>query len=71
MPGWIWRLTLNQKLALGAVVLGAVALFAAPYPGGTVTLDTKDLALVVGTEADHVEAPELAAWIIESRADYR
>jgi len=71
MPGWISRLTLNQKLALGAVALGAAALFAAPYPGSTVTLDTKELALVIGTEADHVEAPELAAWIIESRADYR
>jgi hypothetical protein len=71
MRGWISRLTLNQKLAVAAVALGAVALFAAPYPGSKVTLDAKDLALVVGTEADHVEAPELAAWIIESRADYR
>jgi rhodanese-related sulfurtransferase len=71
MPGWISRLTLNQKLAVAAVALGAVALFAAPYPGSTVTLDAKELALVVGTEADHVEAPELAAWIIEGRADYR
>lgn len=71
MPGWISRLTLNQKLAVAAVALGAVALFAAPYPGSKVTLDARELALVVGTEADHVEAPELAAWIIESRADYR
>jgi rhodanese-related sulfurtransferase len=71
MPGWISRLTLNQKLALGAVVLGAVALFAHPYPGSKVTLDAKELAVAVGTEADHVEAPELAAWIIEGRADYR
>jgi hypothetical protein len=71
MFGWISRLTLNQKLAAGAVLLGAVALFASPYPGSKVTLDSKALALVVGTEADHVEAPELAAWIIESRADYR
>jgi rhodanese-related sulfurtransferase len=61
----------NQRLALAAVALGAVALFAAPYPGSKVSLDAKELALVVGTEADHVEAPELAAWIIESRADYR
>jgi len=71
MRGWISRLTLNQKLAVAAVALGAVALFAAPYPGSKVTLDAKELALVVGTEADHVEAPELAAWIIENRADYR
>ena len=71
MRGWISRLTLNQRLAVAAVALGAVALFAAPYPGTKVTLDAKELALVVGTEADHVEAPELAAWIIENRADYR
>jgi len=71
MAGWFARLTLNQKLALAAVALGAVALVAVPYPGSKVTLDAKELALVVGTEADHVEAPELAAWIIQSRADYR
>lgn len=71
MAGWFARLTLNQKLALAAVALGAVALFAAPYPGSKVTLDARELALVVGTEADHVEAPELATWIIENRADYR
>jgi len=71
MAGWFSRLTLNQKLALAAVALGAVALFAAPYPGSKVTLDARELALVVGTEADHVEAPELATWIIENRADYR
>ena len=71
MRNWMSTLTLNQKLALGAVVLGAVALFATPYPGSSVTLDAKELALAVAKEADHVEAPELAAWIIESRADYR
>ena len=71
MRNWMSTLTLNQKLALGAVVLGAIALFATPYPGSSVTLDAKELALAVAKEADHVEAPELAAWIIESRADYR
>ena len=71
MAGWMSRLTLNQKLAAGAVALGAVALFSAPYPGSTVTLDARELALVVGSEADHIEAQELAAWIIEHRADYR
>ena len=71
MRNWMSTLTLNQKLALWAVALGAVALFATPYPGSSVTLDAKELALAVATEADHVEAPELAAWVIESRADYR
>jgi rhodanese-related sulfurtransferase len=71
MRNWMSTLTLNQKLAAGGVLLGAVALFATPYPGSRVTLDAKELALAVGTESDHVEAPELAAWVIESRADYR
>lgn len=71
MPGRFSRLTLNQKLAVAAVALGALALFAAPYPGSKVTLDARELALVVGTAADQVAAHELAAWIIESRADYR
>jgi rhodanese-related sulfurtransferase len=71
MAGRLARLTLHQKLALAAVLLGAVALFASPYPGSRVTFDAKALALVIGTEADHVEAPELAAWIIQGRADYR
>jgi rhodanese-related sulfurtransferase len=64
-------LTLNQTLAVGAIMLGAIALFATPYPGSRVTLDAKELALAVGTEADHIEAADLAAWIIGSRADYR
>ena len=71
MRNWLSSLTLNQTLALGAVVLGAIALVATPYPGRQVTLDARELALAVSREADHVEAPELAAWIVESRADYR
>jgi rhodanese-related sulfurtransferase len=71
VANWFSRLTLNQKLAAGALVLGAVALLASPYRGSTVTIDAKALALIVGTEADHVEAPTLAAWIIEGRGDYR
>jgi rhodanese-related sulfurtransferase len=71
MAGWISRLTLNQRLAIAAVALGAIALLAVPYPGNTVTLSPKELALIVGTEADHVEAQELAAWIIEGRGDFR
>ncbi|MCX6551905.1 MAG: rhodanese-like domain-containing protein [Acidobacteria bacterium] len=71
MRNWMSMLTLNSKLALGAVALGAIALFATPYPGSTVTLDAKELALTVSKDADRVEAPELAAWIIEGRADYR
>ena len=65
------QLTLNQKLAALAFVLGAVALFAQPHRGPFVKLDGRELALVVEQEVDHVTAPELAAWIVEGRADYR
>ncbi|MCX6543414.1 MAG: rhodanese-like domain-containing protein [Acidobacteria bacterium] len=71
MRKWISTLTLNKTLALVALTLGAIAVFAVPVPGGTITLDAKELALVIGREADHVDPPELASWIIEARADYR
>jgi hypothetical protein len=64
-------LTLNQKLAAVALALGALALFSQPHRGPFVKLDTRELSLVVEQEVDHVTAPELAAWIIEGRADYR
>jgi hypothetical protein len=69
--GRLSSLSLNQKLALGALVLGAVALFARPSPGSVVTLDMKELAAIVDREDDHVTAGELAAWIVEGRSDYR
>jgi hypothetical protein len=62
---------LNQKLAAVALVLGAVALFSQPHRGPVVKLDTRELAMVVGQEVDHVKPAELAAWIVEGRADYR
>jgi rhodanese-related sulfurtransferase len=64
-------LTLNQKLAALALVLGAVALLAQPHRGPFVKLDGRELALVVEQEVDHVTALELAAWIVEGRANYR
>ena len=64
-------LTLNQKLGVLALALGAVALFAQPQRGPFVKLDARELALVVEQEVDHVKPAELAAWIVEGRADYR
>jgi hypothetical protein len=65
------RPTLNQKLALAALALGVVALFANPYRGNVVRLDAREVAAVIGREDDHVTADELAAWIVEGRSDYR
>jgi rhodanese-related sulfurtransferase len=65
------RLTLNQKLGVLALALGAIALLAQPHRGPFVKLDARELAVVVEEEVDHVTAPELAAWIVEGRSDYR
>jgi rhodanese-related sulfurtransferase len=64
-------LTLNQRLAAAALALGALALFSTPHRGPVVTLDTRELALIVEKEVDHVTPPELAGWIVQGRSDYR
>lgn len=64
--------TLNRTLAIVAGVLGFFALFAGnPYPGATATINTKELAVLIQREADHVTVEELADWIIQGRSDYR
>lgn len=66
------KLTLNQKLALVAAVLGVLALFAGnPYRGHTTTIDVKELGLLVEKETDHVSVDELADWIIKGKSDFR
>jgi rhodanese-related sulfurtransferase len=64
-------LSLNQKLALAALLLGLGALLARPERGSRVTLDTRELATLIGQEGDHVTAGELAGWIVAGREDYR
>lgn len=63
---------INQKLALLVGALGFLALFAgSPYKGAEVKLDSKELALIVEREVDHVSPEELAGWIIQGKSDYR
>jgi len=71
MSGWLARLSLNQKLGTLALVLGALAVFANVVPDRTVTVHAKELLTSVERREDHVTPQELAAWIIEGRADYR
>jgi uncharacterized protein len=73
MPSrWRWSaLSLNEKLAVGALVLGVFALFARPQRGNVVTVDVKELASTIDREGDHVTAGELAGWIVAGRSDYR
>jgi len=66
------KLSMNKKLALIAFILGLVAVFAGnPYRGNSVTIDTKDLALIVDKTVDHVSPEELADWIIQGKVDFK
>src|SRR5574341_1209530 len=71
MSRWISQLTLNQKLGVFALALGAFAVFANVAPSPNVTVNAKELLASVERREDHVSPPELAAWIVEGRADYR
>lgn len=66
-PHW----TLNRALAAAALLLGVVAIAGNPYRGSTVSIDTQELATIVGSKVDHVTVQELVGWIIQGRADYR
>ena len=65
------KLSLNQKLGVLALALGALAVFANVAPGHTVKVNAKELLTGVARAEDHVTPQELAAWIIEGRTDYR
>ncbi len=67
----IRKLGLNQRLALVALVMGVVALFGAPRSESTVTINSRELALVVERTFDHIMVDELADWIIQGRSDFR
>lgn len=63
--------TLRRSLAAAALALGALAMAGNPVRGHVVTLDTKELAAIVGGEVDHVSPAELADWIVRGAPDYR
>jgi rhodanese-related sulfurtransferase len=71
MTRFPFRLGVNQGLAAGAALLGAVAVLGNPEPGGVVTVDTQELAAIVQGDLDQVTVGELASWIVEQRTDYR
>jgi hypothetical protein len=68
---FVSKLSLNQKLGVLALALGALAVFANVAPGHAITLNAKELLAAVERQEDHVTPAELAAWIVEGRADYR
>lgn len=70
--GRLARLSLSQRLALVAGLLGLGALLVGtPRAKGRVELDTRELAAMVEGEVDHVTPDELADWIVAGRQDYR
>jgi rhodanese-related sulfurtransferase len=71
MTRWLSNLTLNQRLAAGALMLGLVAIAARPYGGGSIEIDGQALASLVARGADHVGVSDLADWIVAGRSDLR
>jgi hypothetical protein len=66
------NLTLNKKLAAIAIALGFIGVFLGnPYKGNVVSMDTKELGIIVQKEVDHVSVENLADWIIQSKADFK
>ena len=65
------KLTLNQKLGLLALALGAIAVFANVAPDHVVKVNARELLTSVERTEDHVTPGDLAAWIIEGRSGYR
>ena len=71
MKKFFSNLSLNIKLALIAVTLGVIALFAGdPYGGITIKVNEKDIALSTVGSADKVSVTELADWIIKDKSDF-
>jgi hypothetical protein len=64
-------LTINQRLAALALVLGVVALAATPARGGRATIDSREMAWLMAKGVDRVQPRTLADWIIQGRSDYR
>jgi rhodanese-related sulfurtransferase len=71
MYGWLCKVGLNRALGLLAFVLGAVAVFAHVDPDRTVTVHETALTTSHTRGEAQVAPRDLAAWIVEGRADYR
>lgn len=65
------KMTRNRVLAVVALLLGGLAVLGSPYQGSVVSVNTKELATIVEAKVDHVDAAELADWIIQGDTEYR
>ena len=65
------KLTPVRRFAVALLAIGLLAAFAGnPYRGPFAQVDTKQLALDAGTQADRVGADQLAEWLIAGRNDF-
>jgi rhodanese-related sulfurtransferase len=67
----ISKWSIETRLAAAALALGLVAVFGDPSGGDRVSLNTRELGVIVESKVDHVTVEELASWIVEGRNDYR
>lgn len=66
------NLTLNKKLAAIAIALGFIGLFLGNlYKGNLLSMNTKELSMIVETKVDHVTVQDLADWIIQAKMDFK
>lgn len=71
MKKFFSNLSLNKRLALVALLLGLIALFAGnPYGGTTIKVNEKDIALSTVGNSDKVSVTDLADWIIKNKSDF-
>lgn len=71
MTAFFSRLSLNQRLALLAFVLGLVAVAATPTRGPRAVINAQSMTLDMQQGTDRMDPRMLARWIIEGRTDYR
>lgn len=65
------KLSLNQKLALVAILLGVIALLAGnPFDNDIVEVNVKDLALSTVKDSDKIKPEVIADWLIQGKADF-
>jgi len=70
MRKWFWTLGTNQRLALLALGLGIVAVFARPAPGATARVHPQDLAATL-ERGGTVQPMQLADWLIKGTTEFR
>lgn len=72
MKDKMMNLTGPKKLAIVALALGLIAMFAGdPYDNVYTKINSKDLAISTLNDADKVQPKDLADWLITQRADFR